>query len=61
MQQLTVSLKDARSMSGLCEKTLMRRAAEGRLKTVLVERRRLVVVESLRQLLGLQDEKEHAT
>jgi hypothetical protein len=50
----SVTLTKATELSGLSRSTLIRRANEGRLKTVSVCGRRLVVVESLRQLLGLE-------
>jgi hypothetical protein len=50
---LTVSLQAATHMSGLSRSTLLRRADEGLLETRNVCGRRLVVVASLRKLLGL--------
>jgi hypothetical protein len=49
----SVTLTKASALSGLSRSTLIRRANEGRLKTVSVSGRRLVIVQSLRQLLGL--------
>jgi len=49
----SVTLTKASELSGLSRSTLIRRANEGRLKTVSVSGRRLVVVASLREMLGL--------
>ena len=57
---LTVTLTTASFMTGLSRSTLLRRADDGSLKTVLVHGRRLVVVDSLRKLLGLDQEQEVA-
>jgi hypothetical protein len=54
---LTVSLPTAEMMSGLSRDTLRRRASDGALETVLVGGRRLVVVESLKKLLGIEEGK----
>jgi hypothetical protein len=51
---LTVTLAEATRMSGLSRSTLLRRADDGTLETRAVCGRRLVVVESLRKLLGLE-------
>jgi hypothetical protein len=53
----TVTLDNATALSGLSRSTLLRRADEGVLETRLVAGRRLVVVTSLKKLLGLQDEQ----
>jgi hypothetical protein len=52
---ITVTLSTAQFMSGLSRSTLLRRADNGDLKTALVGRRRLIYVDSLRRLLGLND------
>lgn len=49
----SVTLEKASELSGLSRSTLLRRVKDGKLKTVIVSRRRLVIVESLRSLLGL--------
>jgi len=56
--QLTVTLQNASFMSGLSRSTLLRRASDGSLSTVSVGGRRLVVVASLRALLGLPPEEK---
>ena len=56
----SVTLTKATELSGLSRSTLIRRANEGRLKTILVCGRRLVVVESLKELLGLEGPKAAA-
>jgi hypothetical protein len=58
---LTVSLPTAEMMSGLSRWTLRRRAVDGTLETVLVGGRRLVVVESLKKLLGIDQGKVEPT
>jgi hypothetical protein len=55
----TVTLRRATELSGLSRMTLIRRANAGDLKTVFVAGRRLVVVASLREMLGL-DKSEFA-
>lgn len=55
---ITVTLAGAQSMSGLSRATLLRRAEEGVLETRKVFGRRLVVVESLRRLLGVDVQQE---
>jgi hypothetical protein len=61
LPQLTVTLQTAAHISGLSRTTLLRKAEEGALETRRVCGRRLVVVESLRKLLGFDDEhKEQA-
>ena len=55
---LTVTLPQAQYMSGLSRTTLLKRASEGLLETRLVCNRRLVVVESLRKLLGFNEAKK---
>jgi predicted site-specific integrase-resolvase len=50
-QPLTITFKQASELSSLSVGTLRRHAREGNLRTVLVGGRRLVVSESLRQLL----------
>jgi hypothetical protein len=57
---LTVTLPTAEMMSGLSRWTLRRRAIDGTLETVLVGGRRLVVVESLKKLLGVDEGKVKA-
>jgi hypothetical protein len=49
----TVTLPKASELSGLLRSSLLRAADTGRLKTVFVSGRRLVIVKSLRELLGL--------
>jgi hypothetical protein len=55
---LTVTLATARTMSGLSRSTLLRRADDGKLDTRLVCGRRLVVVASLKKLLGIEQSGE---
>jgi excisionase family DNA binding protein len=50
--RITVTLRDAARMSGLSRSTLLRRADDGQLKTVRVGGRRLVKVDSLRELVS---------
>jgi hypothetical protein len=54
---LTVTLQTASFMSGLSRSTLLRRADDGTLSSVLVGGRRLIHVDSLRHLLGLPEER----
>jgi hypothetical protein len=51
-EPLTVTLAEAQVMSGLSRMTLLRRADAGELETRLICNRRLVVVSSLRKMLG---------
>jgi hypothetical protein len=60
LSPFTCSLAAATELSGLSRSTLLRRADAGDLKTVVVSSRRLVVVESLKQLLGLVEDKKTA-
>jgi predicted site-specific integrase-resolvase len=53
----SVTLTKAAELGGLSRSTLIRRANEGRLKTVAVCGRRLVIVESLRALIGLDAQR----
>lgn len=57
---LTVTLQVATNMSGLSRSTLLRRADEGVLETRNVCGRRLVVVSSLRKLLGFDQKTPEA-
>ena len=57
---LTVTIATAQLMSGLSRATLLRRANEGALDTRKIGGRRLVVVASLRQLLGLSLDEDRA-
>jgi hypothetical protein len=50
--RITGTLREASQVSGLSRSSLLRRAEEGRLKTVRVGGRRLVVWASLRELLN---------
>ena len=52
---LTVTIKTAATISGLSRSTLLRRADEGELRTVLCHGRRLVELASLKQMLGLAE------
>jgi hypothetical protein len=52
---LTVTLAEATRMSGLSRSTLLRRADAGELETRAICNRRLIVVRSLRKLLGFDD------
>jgi hypothetical protein len=54
---ITVTLATAQFMTGLSRATLLRRADEGELDTVKVHGRRLIVVSSLKRLLGLDQQK----
>jgi hypothetical protein len=58
---LTVTLHDAGLMSGLSRSTLLRRADEGVLETRNVCGRRLVVVSSLKKLLGFEQPNRQET
>jgi excisionase family DNA binding protein len=49
---LTVTIKTAAEITGLSRSTLLRRADEGELRTILCHGRRLVHLESLKQMLG---------
>jgi hypothetical protein len=49
----SITLRKATELTGLSRSSLLRRADEGKLKTVFVSGRRLVVVDSLRRLIGL--------
>ncbi len=55
-----VTLSAATQMSGLSRMTLLRKDAEGILETRKICGRRLVVVDSLRKLLGLNDGEQAA-
>jgi hypothetical protein len=57
---LTVTLTTASFVSGLSRSTLLRRADDGSLATVLVGGRRLVVLSSLRKMLGLNEQQSAA-
>ena len=57
---LTVTLRDAAAISGLSTATLRRRAREGALETRRIGGRRLIVVASLRRLLGIGEAAERA-
>ena len=59
-EQLTVTLHDASHISGLSRSTLLRRADQGLLETRNVCGRRLVVLASLRKLLGFESGKQEA-
>jgi hypothetical protein len=59
-QQLTVTLAQATQMCGLSRSTLLRRADEGLLETRNICGRRLVVLASLRKLLGFEPGKREA-
>ncbi len=52
MQPITVSVSDAVKLSGLSSATLYRLIGRQRLATVLVGRRRLILVSSLSKLIG---------
>lgn len=52
---ITVTLATASFMSGLSRSTLLRRADEGSLETLLVGGRRLVLVASLKKMLGVDE------
>lgn len=52
----TVTLATAQFMSGLSRSTLLRRAEEGMLVTILVGGRRLIVVDSLKKMLGVSEQ-----
>ena len=52
MQPITVSVSDAVKLSSLSPATLYRLIASQRLATVLVGRRRLILVASLSNLIG---------
>lgn len=60
LQPLTISLAAATALSGLSRSTLLRRADLGELKTISISNRRLVVLESLKQLLGIVEDKKPA-
>lgn len=49
--KITATIREACSMTGLGKTTLYSRIASGDLETVTIGRRRLVKVESLRQLV----------
>jgi len=51
---ITITLRDASALSGLSTATLRRRAREGALETRRIGGRRLVVIASLRRLLGVE-------
>jgi excisionase family DNA binding protein len=51
---LTITLKTAAEITGLSRSTLLRRADEGELRTVLCHGRRLVDLTSLKRLVGAE-------
>jgi hypothetical protein len=57
-EPLTVTLADATAMSGLSRMTLLRRVNDGVLESRKICGRRVIVVASLRKLLGF-DSGEH--
>jgi hypothetical protein len=52
---LTITVRTAAQISGLSRSTLLRRADEGELRTVLCHGRRLVDLASLKQMLGVAE------
>jgi hypothetical protein len=57
---LTVTIKTAATISGLSRSTLLRRADEGELRTILCHGRRLVDLASLKKMLGLNQSQGDA-
>ena len=51
---LTITNKTAAQITGLSRSTLLRRADEGELRTVLCHGRRLVDLASLKKLVGVE-------
>jgi len=52
---LTITIRTAAEITGLSRSTLLRRADEGELETVLCHGRRLVNLASLKKLVGVSD------
>jgi hypothetical protein len=52
---LTVTVRTAAEITGLSRSTILRRAVEGELRTVLCHGRRLVDLASLKQMLGMAE------
>jgi excisionase family DNA binding protein len=52
---LTVTVKTAAEITGLSRSTILRRAAENELRTILCGHRRLVDLTSLKKLVGVTD------
>jgi hypothetical protein len=51
LQPFTCTMAEGTQLTGLSRSSLLRRADEGKLKTVFVSGRRLIVVESLKQMV----------
>lgn len=55
VEPLTVNMQQARRLSGLGNTTLFAMTKDGRLESVLVNNRRLIIYASLKRLLGLDN------